>query len=65
MLSKNQFDVLDCIINSEEKLSQRTIAKETGLSVGTINKLILSLCDKGFLNKTERDDWFGKKSSHY
>ena len=35
MLTKNQFDVLDCIINSEKKLSQRNIAKEIGLSVGT------------------------------
>ena len=38
MLTKNQFDVLDCIITSEKKLSQRNIAKQTKLSVGTVNK---------------------------
>ena len=49
MLTKNQFDVLDCIINSNEKLSQRQIAVETGLSVGTVNKLITNLTETGLI----------------
>ena len=45
MLTKNQFDVLDCIINSEKKISQRNIAKEIGLSVGTVNKILVELAN--------------------
>ncbi|MBP3581830.1 MAG: NTP transferase domain-containing protein [Clostridia bacterium] len=43
MLTKNQFDVLDCIISSEKKLSQRKIANEIRLSVGTVNKILVEL----------------------
>ena len=43
MLTKNQFDVLDCIVNSDKKISQRNIAKLIGLSVGTVNKILLEL----------------------
>ena len=53
MLSKNQFDVLECIISSDQKLSQRNIAKTTGMSVGTVNKTILNLTDEGYLSNNE------------
>ena len=53
MLSKNQFDVLECIISSDQKLSQRNIAKTTGMSVGTVNKIILNLTDEGYLSNNE------------
>lgn len=53
MLTKNQFDVLDCIINSNKKLSQRNIAKLKDMSVGTVNKTILTLTNEGFLKDNE------------
>ena len=53
MLTKNQFDVLDCIINSDKKLSQRNIAKQTDMSVGTVNKIVLNLTNEGFLKDNE------------
>lgn len=42
-ITLNQFEVLVLIERSKEKLSQRDIAKETDLSVGTINKTISEL----------------------
>ncbi len=53
MLTKNQFDVLDCIITSEKKLSQRNIAKQTKLSVGTVNKTLLELDNLGYIKNNE------------
>ena len=55
MLTKNQFDVLDCIITSENKLSQRNIAKQTKLSVGTVNKTLLELDNLGYIKNNEID----------
>ena len=53
MLTKNQFDVLDCIISSEKKLSQRNIAKQTKLSVGTVNKTLLELDNLNYIKNNE------------
>lgn len=53
MLTKNQFDVLDCIATSEKKLSQRTIASQTNLSVGTVNKLLTKLTNDGLIEKNK------------
>lgn len=53
MLTKNQFDVLDCIINSEKKLSQRNIAKQTDMSVGTVNKILLELSNQGLIEENQ------------
>ena len=39
-LSKKQFDVLCILEKSKKTLSQREIAKRTGFSVGTVNKII-------------------------
>ena len=56
MLTKNQFDVLDCIITSENKLSQRNIAKQTKLSVGTVNKTLLELDNLNYIQNNEITD---------
>ena len=40
MLTKNQFDVLTCLIENNKELAQRNISNETGLSLGTVNKTI-------------------------
>lgn len=49
MLTKNQFDVLECIESAKQKLTQRNIATSLNLSVGSINKVIADLTMQGFL----------------
>ncbi|MBQ3048253.1 MAG: NTP transferase domain-containing protein, partial [Clostridia bacterium] len=57
MLTKNQFDVLTCIADTQKELSQRNISNKTNLSVGTVNKTIIELVDLGFLkDKTITQD---------
>ena len=53
MLTRNQFDVLECIINSKNKLSQRNIAKQTNRSVGTVNKILIDLASQGFIDDNQ------------
>lgn len=50
-LTINQFEVLTTIERNEKKLSQRDIAKETKLSLGTINKAISELLDNKLIDK--------------
>lgn len=49
MLKRKQFDVLDAVIEEKKPLTQRELAKRTGLSVGTVNKVVGELTAKGFL----------------
>lgn len=54
MLTKTQFDVLSCIAETiDKKISQRNISMETGLSVGTVNKIIVELINLGYLKDKE------------
>ena len=50
MLTKNQFDVLDEIIESKKILSQKELAARMHVSVGNINKVVGELNKLGFLN---------------
>lgn len=50
-LTINQFEVLTTIDENEKKLSQRDIAKETKLSLGTINKVISELLENKLIDK--------------
>ena len=50
-LTINQFEVLTTIERNEKKLSQRDIAKETKLSLGTINKVISELLENKLIDK--------------
>lgn len=50
-LTINQFEVLTTIERNEKKLSQRDIAKETKLSLGTINKAISELLETKLIDK--------------
>ena len=49
MLLFKEFEILRIAESSKEKLSQREFAKETGLSIGTVNTTITSLEEKGFI----------------
>jgi CTP:phosphocholine cytidylyltransferase-like protein len=46
-ISRNQFDVLT-LLEREGKPSQRAIARETGLSLGTVNKTLIQLAEAAF-----------------
>ena len=50
LLTKKQFDVLSTIATTKEKLSQRQLSENTGLSVGTVNKIIKELSDLGYIS---------------
>ena len=45
----NQFEVLTIIEREKEKLSQRDIAKLSGLSLGTVNKIISELLEENLI----------------
>lgn len=52
MLSEKEFYILSAIESEKsqnKKLSQRKIASLSGFSVGTVNKTLSSLCEKGFV----------------
>lgn len=48
MLSKKQFDILSSL-EREGKLTQRSLSKQTGLSLGTVNQTLLSLTEEGLI----------------
>lgn len=48
-LSKKQFDILVYLEAERKSKSQRDIAAATEMSVGTVNKLVTSLTDEGFI----------------
>ena len=52
MLSRNQFEVLSCLERSRDiKVSQRYLATDTGLSVGTVNSTIAELDELNYVKK--------------
>lgn len=48
-LSRNEFKVLTAIERSEGAQTQRNLAKDVKLSVGTVNKILSELTDKGLV----------------
>ena len=56
MITKKQFDVLDCIISNTKKLSQREISKNTSLSLGTVNNVIKELEKLSYIHSNEITD---------
>ena len=53
MLTKNQFDVL-YLLNRSDMVSQRSLAKDSGLSLGFINKTLKFLKESGFADDENR-----------
>ena len=47
MITKKQFDVLVYLAEHSSKVSQRSIAQGTGLSVGAVNKIMAEFSEKG------------------
>lgn len=52
MLTKNQFEVLYALKEQATSLSQRKVAKETTLSLGTVNKTLKELEAKQYIQDT-------------
>lgn len=50
-LSYNQFEILRLIERNNKKLSQRELSKFTGLSLGTVNKIVMSLSNDCFIDE--------------
>ena len=48
-LTRKQFDILEKVITSDTVLSQRDLEKNTGYSLGTVNKTVKELTDLGYL----------------
>lgn len=48
-LTKKQFSILEVLEAERKSKSQRELATATGLSVGTVNKLITELCEQGMV----------------
>ena len=48
-LSKKQFDILVCLEDKGSSLSQRDLSGETGISLGTVNKLLAELSEQGLV----------------
>ena len=51
MLTKKQFDILDCLIDRKEKTSQRYISEMTGYSLGSVNKHLKELIDLDYVQE--------------
>ena len=51
MLTKNQFDVMELLTVQDKKYSQRKIAEVLGVSVGTVNKILVELNTEGFVEE--------------
>lgn len=49
-LTRTQFDILEALATSEEKLSQRDLEEKTGHSLGSINKAAKELTDQKFIS---------------
>ncbi|MBE6735021.1 MAG: winged helix-turn-helix transcriptional regulator [Ruminococcaceae bacterium] len=50
MITKKQFDVLVYLSEKHKPLSQHEIARDTKMSVGTVNKCIAELTNMGYIN---------------
>ena len=49
-LSRKQFDILTFLEGTTQKVNQRDIAKETGMSVGSVSRTLSSLTELGYIN---------------
>ena len=56
MLTKIQFNIINFLINNTEKITQRDISEQTGISLGSVNSSIKELNKLSFLDGTELTD---------
>ena len=51
ILQRKEFDVLACIERSEKVMTQRELAEATAMSLGSVNRIVHSLIERGFINE--------------
>ncbi len=52
-LTRKQFDILICIEQSENELTQRELSEMTGMSLGSVNRTMTSLVEQGFVENAK------------
>lgn len=65
MLTKKQFDVLTYLERNNKQISQRNIAKDTKMSVGTVNKILKELTEDKLIENNHVTDEGYKKLEPY
>lgn len=53
MLSRKQFDILDCLYENPNIKSQKSISQCLGVSVGIVNKIYRELVEMGYVEKLQ------------
>ena len=48
-LSRKEFDVLNVMLSTKERLSQRRLEELTGYSLSTVNRTVRDLAEKGLV----------------
>ena len=51
MLTRKQFDILDCLYENSDIKSQKTISEHLVISIGTVNKVYRELSELGYVDK--------------
>lgn len=51
-LTRKQFDILETLVTAKEALTQRELEKQTGYSLGTINKVLKELSSLGYVENS-------------
>ena len=49
-LTKKQFDILDLLCEAQEAITQRELEEATGYSLGSINKIVKALSERGLVS---------------
>ncbi len=52
MLTRKQFDILECLIDSTKRVSQRAISEKTGISLGGVNNTLKELGELSYVSPT-------------
>ena len=55
-LNRKQFTVMTCLEQNSELMSQREIAERTDMSVGSVNRIIASLAELGYIREYKLTD---------
>lgn len=50
-LTRKQFDILTCMERHPKTMTQRELAESTGMSLGSVNRVLASLAEQGMVNE--------------
>ena len=52
VLTRKQFDILEKLATTKESLTQRALERQTGISLGTVNRVLKELSELGYVENT-------------